>query len=208
MLRVMLGVCGAGLVALGVFGGKMLEDTYQSVAQIFEPGVESSSAVVVAAQDEAVSKPQTQMIVAEPAKPATTEPLVVAEISKPEKPRILEIAAEKLTEVKASAKQDGAVIKTVATGSTALVQPILPKEVAVDEAVKATTGSAPSNTLYVMKDRVNLREGPSINHPIVLQLEAGQELMEFKRDGKWVHVGAYGTSGKIGWVHGTLVSEN
>jgi len=42
---------------------------------------------------------------------------------------------------------------------------------------------------------------------VVLRLTKGQELMEFKRDGKWVHVGAYGTAGKIGWVHERLVGK-
>ena len=205
MLRVILGVCGAGLVALGVFGGQWLEDTYQTVSQVFEPNLESD--VVVAASQEPVV-PQPETVVVESAENEAVKGLVIGEISKPEKPRKLEIAAEKLTEVRASSKQEGAVIKTAASESAALVQPALPKEIVVDQALKATTGSGANSTLYVAKDRVNLREGPSINHPIVLQLEVGQELMEFKRDGKWVHVGAYGTSGKIGWVHTTLVSEN
>jgi len=64
-----------------------------------------------------------------------------------------------------------------------------------------------NDTLFVLKKDVNLREGPSINFPIVLQMDKGQELMEFKRDGRWVHVGAYGTSGTIGWVHQTLVGD-
>jgi len=68
-----------------------------------------------------------------------------------------------------------------------------------------TTADVPPKTLIVLKESVNLRRGPSVEHPVVLRLDKGQELMEFKRDGRWVHVGAYGTSGKIGWVHRTLV---
>ena len=64
------------------------------------------------------------------------------------------------------------------------------------------------DVLVVVKDKVNLRQGPSIDHPVVLQLQQGQELMEFKREGRWVHVGAYGTSGKIGWVHQRLVGPS
>ncbi len=71
--------------------------------------------------------------------------------------------------------------------------------------VVSTTGDLSKDGLIVIKDKVNLRDGPSINHPIVITLQQGQELMEFKRDGKWVHVGAYGTEGKIGWVHERLV---
>ncbi len=81
------------------------------------------------------------------------------------------------------------------------------KENTVTDILQTTNGESANNTLFVLKETVNLRGGPSISHPIVLQLEKGQELMEFKRDGKWVHVGAYGTSGKIGWVHTTLVGQ-
>ena len=81
------------------------------------------------------------------------------------------------------------------------------KAAELEQAKEATTIGSVDNSevLSVIKDRVNLRDGPSIDHPIVLTLEQGQELMEFKRDGKWVHVGAFGTSGKIGWVHERLV---
>lgn len=79
------------------------------------------------------------------------------------------------------------------------------KEAEAQSVIVSTTGDLNKDGLIVIKDKVNLRDGPSINHPIVLTLEQGQELMEFKRDGKWVHVGAYGTEGKIGWVHERLV---
>lgn len=84
---------------------------------------------------------------------------------------------------------------------------VLPEsvEVEVEGAEVGTDQISTSIPLMVIKDRVNLRDGPSIDHPVVLTMEKGQELMEFKREGKWVHVGAYGTSGKIGWVHQTLV---
>lgn len=75
------------------------------------------------------------------------------------------------------------------------------------DAVMKKAAAANDDTLFVLKDKVNMREGPSIQHTIVLQLEKGQELMEFKRDGKWVHVGAYGTEGTVGWVHRTLVGD-
>jgi len=79
------------------------------------------------------------------------------------------------------------------------------KEAEVDSVMVAAAGGLDNDMLIVIKDKVNLRDGPSIDHPVVLQLEQGQELMEFKREGRWVHVGAYGTSGKIGWVHQRLV---
>ncbi len=223
MLRAMLGVCGAGLIALGVFGGQLLDGVYQTVSEVFEPDVVSE--VVIASEETSVSQPELiatdsmatesiasdatagDAIASDITDNADTDTAVIASVTEPAQSRKLLIETENLTEVKASAKQDAGLIET-AVASIPVEQPALPKEIVVDQVVKTTTGSGPSNTLYVMKDRVNLREGPSINHPIVLQLDNGQELMEFKRDGKWIHVGAYGTSGKIGWVHATLVSEN
>jgi uncharacterized protein YgiM (DUF1202 family) len=220
----MLGVCGVALIALGVFGGSLLEDVRQSVAGVFEPEIvsemvaEAEQATVatetLAAETlakETLAK-ETLVINEVPvdndiAKPAASiDPLAVVSSEEAMEKKLV-IETENLTEVKASARQDGSVIKTVAT-TTEPATSVLPKEIVVGQVVKTTTGSGPNNTLYVTKDRVNLREGPSINHPIVLQLQNGQELMEFKREGKWIHVGAYGTSGKIGWVHGTLVGEN
>jgi uncharacterized protein YgiM (DUF1202 family) len=225
----MLGVCGVALIALGVFGGSLLEDVRQSVAGVFEPEIVSE---MVAEAEQATVATETMaaetlaketlaketlaketLVINEAAvdneiaKPAASiEPLAVVSSEEAVEKKLV-IETENLTEVKASARQDGSVIKTVAT-TTEPATSVLPKEIVVGQVVKTTTGSGPNNTLYVTKDRVNLREGPSINHPIVLQLQNGQELMEFKREGKWIHVGAYGTSGKIGWVHGTLVGEN
>ncbi len=101
-------------------------------------------------------------------------------------------------------------VELAATVLTAAKQPEatapVTKAAEVQTALASTTGELNNEILVVIKDKVNLRDGPSIDHPIVLQLQQGQELMEFKREGKWVHVGAYGTSGKIGWVHQRLVS--
>ena len=101
-------------------------------------------------------------------------------------------------------------VKLAETILASAKQPVAPEPVEktteVESVVKAATGEPSNEVLVVVKDKVNLRDGPSIDHPIVLQLQQGQELMEFKREGNWVHVGAYGTSGKIGWVHQRLVS--
>ena len=219
MLRAMLGVCGVALIALGVFGGSLLEDVRQSVAGVFEPEIvsemvaeaeqatvatETMAAETLAKETLVINEVADDNEIAKPA--ASIDPLAVVSSEEAVEKKLV-IETENLTEVKASARQDGSVIKTVAT-TTEPATSVLPKEIVVGQVVKTTTGSGPNNTLYVTKDRVNLREGPSINHPIVLQLQNGQELMEFKREGKWIHVGAYGTSGKIGWVHGTLVGEN
>lgn len=105
-----------------------------------------------------------------------------------------------LTEVKASARNEELERALSTTGAEG-------KEADVGVVMQATNGDSDVEALFVLKDLVNMRQGPSIEHPIVLRLEKGQELMEFKREGKWVHVGAYGTSGKIGWVHQRLVGK-
>jgi hypothetical protein len=94
-----------------------------------------------------------------------------------------------LTEVKASARNEELERALSTTGSEG-------KDADVGVVMQATNGNSDVEALFVLND-----------HAIVLRLEKGQELMEFKREGKWVHVGAYGTSGKIGWVHQRLVGK-
>ncbi|MEM7256296.1 MAG: SH3 domain-containing protein [Pseudomonadota bacterium] len=202
MLRVILGIGGVALIALGVFGGSVLQDTQQAINGFFEPETVIAEAPAPSPSPQAAQPVEAVETVIAAVNPPTADPLVVKTDADP---------AGGVTEVKASAKDQSALIKTAAVAVEPAVseQPaILPKQAEVEQIVKTTAGSATDNTLFVLKERVNLREGPSIDHPIVLQLDIGQELMEFKRDGKWVHVGAYGTSGKIGWVHGTLVGKN
>ena len=124
---------------------------------------------------------------------------------------VTDVAATTATtdEQKASARNDQ--VELAQTILTSTGQAEVSEDVSVDKAeeveklLAAGSVDAETDVLIVVKDRVNLRQGPSIDHPVVLQLEQGQELMEFKREGRWVHVGAYGTSGKIGWVHQRLV---
>ena len=200
MLRVILGIGGVALITLGVFGGAMLDDTRQAINDFFEP--ETVIAEVPASESVSAVQP-VETVVAAVQPQAVVESLSITSEAQ---------ATTTMTEVKASSKDHSSLIKTAVVSPEPLVsadnQTGLPKQAEVDQIVKTTVGSVTDNTLFVLKERVNLREGPSIDHPIVLQLDIGQELMEFKREGKWVHVGAYGTSGKIGWVHGTLVGKN
>ncbi len=213
MLRAILGVCGVALIALGVFGGPMLQSTHEAVTGFFEP--ETVVEPVVVAQREPVQTDK-QLVVATKVQSALPQ----AQLKKVPQETVIAVSDEPiklqgvngLTEVKAAARNDTALIKTAVNSDKSSVAAdnsgMLPKAAEVDQIVKTTAGGGPDNTLFVLKERVNLRQGPSIDHPVVLQLDIGQELMEFKRDGKWVHVGAYGTSGKIGWVHGSLVGNN
>lgn len=135
---------------------------------------------------------ETQVAVAEPMAPAQAAGDLIA-------------MAE---QAKSSSRNDQvSLAKTILASSKKPVEEtaVIAKESEVDSVMVATTGALENEMLIVVKDKVNLRDGPSIDHPVVLQLEQGQELMEFKREGRWVHVGAYGTSGKIGWVHQRLV---
>ena len=115
-------------------------------------------------------------------------------------------------EQKASARNDqvelATTILTGAAQTDASGEETDSKTEDVEQLLAAGSVQGERDVLVVVKDKVNLRQGPSIDHPVVLQLQQGQDLMEFKREGRWVHVGAYGTSGKIGWVHQRLVGPS
>jgi uncharacterized protein YgiM (DUF1202 family) len=74
-------------------------------------------------------------------------------------------------------------------------------------AVAGSALAAPGDILYVQGNVVNMREGPSTKHPVVLKLRKGHKLMEFQRQGRWVEVGADRTGGKSGWIHSSLVGK-
>ncbi len=138
------------------------------------------------------------------------EPGSMVESSTPEAIKVAasdeEKAADRNTQVALAKTIMSPEIQNPQTDSQALVAD--EKSAELQRALSATSGPDNQEVLLVIKDLVNMREGPSIDHPIVLQLDLGQELMEFKREGKWVHVGAFGTSGKIGWVHQRLVGPS
>lgn len=166
----------------------------------------NATAVVVAAsavQPVAITESENTMVVASTSAEGLPEPMAPAQAAGD----LIAMAEQ----AKSSSRNEQVnLAKTVLTSSKAagvenVVVDVDTKAAEVDSVIVTTTGAIENDVLIVIKDKVNLRDGPSIEHPIVLQLEQGQELMEFKREGKWVHVGAYGTSGKIGWVHQRLV---
>ena len=67
--------------------------------------------------------------------------------------------------------------------------------------------AAPGNTLYIHGSVVNLREGPSTDTDVIIQLKKGHKLMEFGRQGNWVEVGVEKTGGKSGWIQSSLVGK-
>lgn len=84
------------------------------------------------------------------------------------------------------------------------------KPVVLDNEGNVTTGDSQSALnagqpeLTVSGAVVNLRQGPGTNFPIVTQVEQGDRLFEFARDGQWINVETE-TTGYSGWIYGTLV---
>ncbi len=64
----------------------------------------------------------------------------------------------------------------------------------------AAANAASGDTLYIQSDNVNVYEAPSVDAPMLMQLDQGQKLKEFRRQGGWVKVIIYGEIGKDGWV--------
>lgn len=73
--------------------------------------------------------------------------------------------------------------------------------------ISANGFAATGDILYIRGNAVNLRGGPSTQHRIVLQLQAGHKLRELQRKGEWVKVEAENTGGTSGWVHVSLIGK-
>ena len=67
--------------------------------------------------------------------------------------------------------------------------------------------AAPGDYLYVQAEVVNMREGPSTKHPVVLMLLEGHKLLELQRQGEWVEVDTGRTGGKTGWIHSSFIGK-
>ena len=64
---------------------------------------------------------------------------------------------------------------------------------------------APGDVADVQGDIVNVRAGPGIEYPVVQKLAAGHRLVEFRRDGEWVEIGADLGGDRFGWMHASLL---
>ncbi len=235
MLRIILSVAGVGLIALGLFGGRLFNQANEdqpvqaTLEQIEVPAVSDtaalSSSVVAVGDDiaavaptESVAAVNTQLPTAEVSTviPKLTEDPVVDNGPSDVVPSATIVNAnlssgldlEKSSDRNEQVALAETILATAGVPAVEVAIPAIDKSVELDGVLEVSTGQLDSEMLVVMKDKVNMRDGPSIDHPVVLQLAQGQELMEFKREGKWVHVGAYGTSGKIGWVHERLVGPH
>lgn len=69
----------------------------------------------------------------------------------------------------------------------------------------ATPDATPGQILYVKSEIANVRKAPSLNARIVKRLRQGHKVIEFERRRRWVRVGMFDTSGRIGWIHGALL---
>ena len=69
----------------------------------------------------------------------------------------------------------------------------------------ATPDATPGQILYVKGEIANVRKAPSRKARIVKRLRRGHKVIEFERRRRWVRVGMFDTSGRIGWIHGALL---
>ncbi|MCH7544254.1 MAG: SH3 domain-containing protein [Proteobacteria bacterium] len=69
----------------------------------------------------------------------------------------------------------------------------------------ATPDATPGQILYVKSEIANVRKAPSRKARIVKRLRHGHKVIEFERRRRWVRVGMFDTSGRVGWIHGALL---
>jgi len=65
----------------------------------------------------------------------------------------------------------------------------------------------PGDIVYVQPLKLNVREGPGRDWPVMIKLDRGHKLFVFKAEGKWVYVGIENSGGVMGWVHGGLTVD-
>lgn len=57
----------------------------------------------------------------------------------------------------------------------------------------------------IMVDHANIRKGPNLNTPVVMEASRGNIFKIFGEKGDWVNVGYYQENEKIGWIRDDLV---
>ena len=65
--------------------------------------------------------------------------------------------------------------------------------------------AAPGDALSVLGDDVNVRDGPSLAHNVILKLHKGNRAQEIQRKNEWVEIAEFTTGNKLGWVHVSLI---
>jgi uncharacterized protein YgiM (DUF1202 family) len=61
------------------------------------------------------------------------------------------------------------------------------------------------HTAVVLVEEANIRKGPSLSRPVVLQAYKGEIYKIFGEKGKWVKIGYYLENEVIGWIREDLV---
>ena len=56
------------------------------------------------------------------------------------------------------------------------------------------------HTAVILPDRVNIRKGPGMKHPVVTQVRCGQVFKIFQADKEWIKIGYYVENEDIGWI--------
>lgn len=60
--------------------------------------------------------------------------------------------------------------------------------------------AGPGKRYHVRMDGTKVYEAPSATAPVIMQLNQGDRVMEWRRQGQWVKVSRIGAVGKDGWV--------
>lgn len=61
------------------------------------------------------------------------------------------------------------------------------------------------HTAVILPDRVNIRKGPGVKHPVVSQVKCGQVFKIFQEQKEWAKIGYYVENEVIGWIRKDLV---
>ena len=62
-----------------------------------------------------------------------------------------------------------------------------------------------TKTAVILVENANIRKGPSLKRPVVMQACKGEIYKVFAEKGKWVKVGYYLENEEIGWIREDLV---
>ncbi|MBU4354976.1 MAG: SH3 domain-containing protein, partial [Proteobacteria bacterium] len=60
-------------------------------------------------------------------------------------------------------------------------------------------------TAVILVEEANIRKGPSLRKPVVMQASKGEIYKIFDEKGEWVKVGYYLENEVIGWIRQDLV---
>ncbi|AHC99450.1 ligand-binding protein SH3 [Leisingera methylohalidivorans DSM 14336] len=94
-------------------------------------------------------------------------------------------------------------IQTASTGPVVLSDTSAP----AGEALAGPEPEPEKDIRQIRASRVNMRQGPGTNYPVIARLLGGDEVIVFEDSGTgWLHLRAPG-KGKVGWIAASLVSK-